>query len=116
MKKLLLVTMILVFSTVNVFADAFLMWEKSERATGYKVYYGQHSKIVGDVLEYRTDDLGLTPGVEYEITVTAFNTAGESPKSNPVTYTRPAFVPDESPEAATITIPEGVKVINIQMR
>jgi len=111
MKRIPIVLALLLISTAA-WTDT-LKWNASPTADGYKVYYNEYSKIVGDVTECVLEEIGTVPGTEYTIHTTAYNSAGESEPSNSVTWTRPVYTPTDNPAPTVIIIP-GPVTINVQ--
>jgi len=125
MKKLLLVlAIVLITSIVNA---ASLVWDASTgNVNGYVVYYtltenvddpqeAWNSKKIeqGVMVENIRATLNLNAGSEYFFYVTAYNDAGQSGKSNTVTYVVPKYIPPEdSVLEQTIVIP-GVVTIKV---
>ncbi|MEV6106012.1 glycoside hydrolase family 18 protein [Streptomyces sp. NPDC051940] len=64
---------------------ASLAWNASTGATGYKLY--RNGALVQSVGGTSATDSGLSPSTAYSYTVSATNSAGESPKSAAVTAT-----------------------------
>jgi len=69
-------------------STASLSWNATAGATGYGVY--RDGSKVQDVTTTSFTDLGLSPSTDYGYTVDAFNTAGRSGQSTPVTATTTA--------------------------
>lgn len=96
-----------------------LAWDPSERATGYKVYYGTASQVydtildVGAVTSVVISD--LVPGQVYYFAATAYNAAGESGFSNEVWAMIPGEV-DTTPPTVVITSPlDGAVVLRKEL-
>ena len=107
MKKkgfVLSMTMAFVVLIVSSGIAATLQWDPVPHATGYKLYYGKaagsytQSVNVGNVIHYDLDTLPLTQGITYYFAVTAYNAAGESSSSAPVSWTPPDTVPPAPPK------------------
>lgn len=88
-------------------------WDPSVGATGYTLYY------TDGVTEYRASttgiemplsELNLVPGTKYTFTVTAYNAAGESGRSNAVEWAMTAYGPPADQKPVKIAIPSGVTV------
>ena len=94
---------------------ASLAWDytDSSNVTGWVCYY-QATADTSKTYSYMLNDpaartmdisaLQLIPGTEYNIWLTAYNTAGESGPSNTVDFTSPAFTPPPDSHPVTITI------------
>jgi hypothetical protein len=102
--KISVVTMLLVFTTVAVVSAASLVWDASTGTVdGYNVYYGtsatnpSESVNVGNVTQYSIDSLPLSENVQYYLSVSAYNTAGESDPCAPVAYTPADTTPPTPP-------------------
>ena len=80
-----------------------LEWDSVPNATGYKLYWGVNvgaysSGIdVGNVAQYDLNFLPLQSGVTYYFAVTAYNSAGESAYSLPVSWTKEDDTPPPPP-------------------
>ena len=107
MKKLLTI-LVIILMAISVNA-ASLKWDASTGADGYKVYYNSNSKLVSET-QIDITELNLIPGIEYTMSVTAWNQMGESAPSNSVLYMLPSFTPGENP-SAVIHIPGPVTII-----
>lgn len=93
MKSLILAILLSLFFAATAFAWA-LSWDVSEGATGYKVFYnvveppGEVAAVdVGNTTEHPL--VGLEVGVRYEFWCTAYNSTGESTKSDSLRWTYP---------------------------
>lgn len=89
------------------------VWDPSQGATGYTLYYTDgtteyHASTT--TTEMPLSELNLVPGTKYTFTVTAFNTAGESGRSNAIEWTMTAYSPPADQKPVHITIPSGVTV------
>jgi len=116
MKKTIARILMMFLFPIMALAGATLQWDAPEgQVDGYIIYYNEWSQDVGSVTEFDVAGLNLQPGVDYAITVTAYNDAGESEKSNAVSYTQAAFVPDEKPCPVVIRIPNKITSIRIEM-
>lgn len=83
---------------------ASLVWDPNTDAVdGYKVYYGTSktnlSKVVdvGKATQCNLDKLPLTEKVQYFFSVSAYNSAGESGKTTPLSYTPADTTPPAPP-------------------
>ena len=85
---------------------ASLKFDPVDRADGYKVYYTdgteEKSLRIGKQTMISVEVFDLVPGTEYTFSVTAYNNAGESPRSNSVTFTHPVLLPS-APTGLMIT-------------
>ena len=111
MKKLAVLIFLIFLLITGICSADTLKWNASECATGYKIYYNDHSKNVGNVTQYNINDLNPVVDIEYSISVTAYNQTGESEQSNAVTYTQTAFVPDDNPQTIIYEKPQKVTII-----
>lgn len=82
-----------------------LHWTPSKgKVDGYKIYWGQNkkrpakSRKVGKRVAYNLNKLPLKEGVTYHISVSAYNSAGESKRSNSVVYTQGDNTPPAPPQ------------------
>ncbi len=71
-----------------------LVWDTSSGTVdGYKVYWGtnstdrSNSTDVGNILQYDLNNLPLSEGVTYYLSVSAYNAVGESQPCAPVVFT-----------------------------
>ena len=85
-----------------------LVWDPSTGTVdGYRIHYGtsqnnfDNSVDVGNVTEYSLDSLSLAENVTYYYVVTAFNEAGDSDRSNVVSFT-PGDTTPPSPPAGLV--------------
>lgn len=102
--KVTIMTLILVFAAISIVSAATLVWDSSSGTVdGYKVYYGtsasnpSSSVNVGNVTQYSIDALPLSENVQYFLSVSAFNTAGESAPCAPVAYSPADTTPPTPP-------------------
>lgn len=85
---LLLLTAVLSSSAFG----ATLVWDSVQGAQGYRVYWGTSAGSypnhidVGNVTQYSLDKLPLADNTTYYVTVTAYNSAGESGYAAPLRY------------------------------
>ena len=84
---------------------ATLVWDPSRGVVdGYKVYWGTNRNNptdnidVGPRAAYNLDNLPLSEGVTYYISVSAYNSAGESPRCTPVVFTPGDNTPPSPPQ------------------
>jgi len=115
MKKLLITLLLLLFA-VPCFG-AMLSWNASERSTGYLVYHNEYSNDVGNVTELADfeNTLNLVAGIDYSISVSAYNEYGESAKCDAIMFTRQAFIPDTNPGPVIINIPLDTPNVTINV-
>ena len=90
----LLWALIALFFTPAATSAETLVWDASSGSVdGYNVYYGtrpgDHSNYhdVGKVTQLDLNNLPLSEGVTYYLSVSAYNEAGESPPCAPVVFT-----------------------------
>jgi hypothetical protein len=104
----LLTLSILLFSFQSFAAAVMLQWDAplvtpgvSGPADGYSIHYTDGIEVwivpVGNVLSFELttgEPLNLTPGIEYDFQIEAYNVFGKSPElSNLVTYTCEGYAP-----------------------
>ncbi|MBW2095974.1 MAG: fibronectin type III domain-containing protein [Deltaproteobacteria bacterium] len=71
---------------------ATLVWDPVPNAQGYRVYWGTslgnypNSRDAGSSTQYDLDSLPLADDTTYYLTVTAYNSAGESGYATPLSY------------------------------
>jgi len=71
---------------------ATLVWDPVQEAQGYRVYWGTspgnypNSRDAGSATQYSLDSLPLADNTTYYLTVTAYNSAGESGYASPLSY------------------------------
>lgn len=72
--------------------SATLVWDPVSGAQGYRVYWGTtlgnypNSRDAGSATQYNLDSLPLADETTYYLTVTAYNSAGESGYATPLIY------------------------------
>lgn len=89
------------FATGSLCFAATLKWEPPSQgtATGYKVHYGKSSSApttsvdIGNTTQYDLDKAPLAKYTTYYFWVSAYNSAGESPKTGPIPYKTPQPLP-----------------------
>lgn len=91
--RALIVLAIVALITPSLSLAKTLRWAPSKgKVAGYKIYWGQNrkkptnSRKVGTRVAYKLDKLPLKEGVTYYISVSAYNSAGESRRSAPVVF------------------------------
>lgn len=113
MKKLFIVLFMLFFVTTSVTAKS-LKWDPAVRAEGYIVYYTDGdtnwNKNVGNVSIVDIQEFNLTPGDTYSFHVTAYNSTGESDKSNTLKYLMTSSIPTDNIKPITIIIPGPITI------
>jgi hypothetical protein len=89
----LVVTLTLLISPAAIQAET-LVWDASSGTVdGYNVYYGTNPsdqsnyRDVGNTTQLDLNNLPLSDGVTYYLSVSAYNSAGESPPCSPVVFT-----------------------------
>ena len=92
------------FIMISVASADTLIWDvPSGTVDGYKVYYGTNSSNlnntldVGNVTQCDLNTLPLSQNTQYYLTVTAYNTAGESNPCTPLAYTPADTTPPAPP-------------------
>ena len=107
MKRIFIQILILLSLPIITHADT-ATWDKSAGATGYYLYFKDSAGVekhvtIGDVNQY---SFSLAPDT-YQISISAFNTAGESDRSNVIEYTVAEYVPKPSdPPESMPALPE----------
>ncbi|MEE4600890.1 MAG: fibronectin type III domain-containing protein [Desulfobacteraceae bacterium] len=109
--KLYLTILAVIMSTVMALSfaplslAATLRWTPSKgKVDGYKVYWGRNkkkpteSRNVGKRVAFNLNKLPLKEGVTYYISVSAYNTAGESKRSATVVFTQGDNTPPAPPQ------------------
>lgn len=101
--------MLLLLTVFSGFAfSATLVWDPVQGAQGYRVYWGTSKGsypnhiTVGDVTSYSLDKLPLADNTTYYITVTAYNSAGESGFAAPLTYSPGDNTPPLPPQGVWV--------------
>ena len=98
MKKLLIALAIIAFAFTAQAADLQVTWDHSGGADGFVLYFWQtsipgnvYNKTVpgGTVRELLLPDQYFALGVEYSFEMVAYNSYGESDRSNRLAWTRP---------------------------
>jgi hypothetical protein len=97
--------------TTSIWA-ATLVWDpNTDQVDGYKVHYGTNqsslSQIVdvGNVTQYNLDQLPLQEQVEYFFSLSAYNAAGDSGTTTPLSYTPADTTPPAPPTGLEAYIP-----------
>lgn len=114
-----IILLIIIFIILCIFvrklqaAEPHAVWNPSQGATGYILYYTdgsvEYNMVTGDAY-VRLSDLDMTPCKEYQLTVSAFNQSGESGRSNEVIWKMPCWTPPADQKPLHITIPSGVTI------
>lgn len=128
-KSFLLILLILMLPTL-VAAQTYLKWDAppstpANQPDGYIIYYTEtaNAEPIEMITDYKYNckslqtefpmaGLNLTPGVEYQITVTCYNEAGESDHSNVIRHIQPTFIPNADFKPVEIKI-KGTVTIQI---
>ena len=86
--------LIVLFFTPTIISAETLVWDASSgTVNGYNVYYGttpgdqSNYRDVGNVTQLDLNNLPLSEGVTYYLSVSAYNEAGESLPCTPVVFT-----------------------------
>jgi len=102
------ITVIAILIAPSLGLTATLVWDPSSGVVdGYKVYWGTSRNIptesidVGPRAAYNIDRLPLSEGVTYYISVSAYNSAGESARCAAVVYTLGDNTPPTPPVGLT---------------
>lgn len=103
----LIVTLSVLISPALIEAET-LVWEASSGIVeGYKVYYGKNPsdrsnyRDVGNTKQLDLNNLPLSEGITYYLSVSAYNSAGESPPCAPVVFTSGDNTPPDPPTGLT---------------
>jgi len=100
---LTILALIMVFLVISTGSAATLVWDASSGTVdGYKVHYGTSSTPsatmdVGNTTQCNIDSLPLSQNTQYYLSVSAYNTAGESDPCAPVAYTPADTTPPTPP-------------------
>lgn len=84
---------------------ATLVWDPVSGAQGYRVYWGTsrgnypNSRDAGSSTRYNLDSLPLADNTSYYLTVTAYNSAGESGYAAPLGYSSGDNTPPLPPQS-----------------
>jgi hypothetical protein len=97
------------FASLSLCFAATLKWDPPSQgtATGYKVHYGKSSSApatsvnVGNTTQYYLDNAPLAENTTYYFWVSAYNSAGESPKTGPIPYKTSDSTPPVPPTGVT---------------
>ena len=107
-KIIFFITVISILIAPSLGLTATLVWDPSSGVVdGYKVYWGTNrynptnNIDVGPRAAYNLDLLPLSEGVTYYISVSAYNSAGESARCTPVVYTLGDNTPPSPPVGLT---------------
>ena len=107
MQKIIMLGIVLALTvlTAGQGGSATLVWDANTDAVdGYRVYYGMNATStsnqvdVGNSTSCNLDNLSLAENIQYYLCVTAYNSVGESPKSETVSYTPPDTTPPMPPQ------------------
>lgn len=108
-RRVCIFTLVVFLALASYGFAATLMWDpNTEAVDGYRLYYGTSSTSltnsidVGNTTQYTIDSLPLTERTEYYFSVSAYNSTGESPLCQPVTYTVPDQTPPMPPTNITV--------------
>ena len=99
---------LLATSGVSALADSVAWDPNTDEVDGYRIYYGTSLTSltqmvdVGNTTEYSLDKLPLTESVQYYLSLTAYNSFGESGKTSPLAYTPADSTPPSPPVGFTI--------------
>jgi hypothetical protein len=87
---------------------ASLAWDPVSGAQGYRVYWGTssgsypNSRDVGSATQYNLNNLPLADKTTYYLTVTAYNSAGESGYASPLSYSTGDNTPPSPPQGVSV--------------
>jgi len=103
----LIVMLTLLISPAVIEAET-LVWDASSGIVeGYNVYYGKNPsnrsnyRNVGNTTQLDLNNLPLSEGITYYLSVSAYNSAGESPPCAPVVFTPGDNTPPLPPTGLT---------------
>jgi hypothetical protein len=93
-KRFFILLLAVFFASGSLCFAATLKWDPPSQgaATGYKVHYGKSSSApttsvdIGNTTQYDLDNAPLERNTTYYFWVSAYNSAGESPKTGPIPY------------------------------
>jgi hypothetical protein len=100
-KRFFIILLAVFFAIGSPCFAATLKWDAPSQgaATGYKVHYGKSSSApatsvdIGNNTQYDLDNAPLVGNTTYYFWVSAYNSAGESPKTGPIPYKTPRRIP-----------------------
>ena len=110
LRSYILVVTMLFFSTILARASVTFAWDPNPEpdVIGYRLHYGTQSGVYSTILDignYVSETLtNLQAGNTYYVTVTAYNSVGESGYSNEVSITTPSNPPSGTPEVKLIPL------------
>ena len=87
---------------------ASLVWDPVQAAQGYRVYWGTspgnypNSRDAGSATQYNLSNLPLADKTTYYLTVTAYNSAGESGYASPLSYSTGDNTPPSPPQGVSV--------------
>jgi len=87
---------------------ASLVWDPVSGAQGYRVYWGTsagnypNSVDAGSATQYNLSNLPLADKTTYYLTVTAYNSAGESGYASPLSYSTGDNTPPSPPQGVSV--------------
>ena len=85
-----------------------LVWAPVDGAQGYRVYWGTspgnypNSRNTGSATQYNLSSLPLADKTTYYLTVTAYNSAGESGYASPLSYSTGDNTPPSPPQGVSV--------------
>lgn len=103
--KILGMGMVFVLLFSGIALGASLVWDPVSDAQGYRVYWGTslgnypNSRDAGSSTQYDLDSLPLADDTTYYLTVTAYNSAGESGYATPLSYSPGDNTPPLPPQS-----------------
>ena len=96
-----------------------LQWDPVSNAGGYTIYYQDTTIGKDEILKTAQTTISMTqlslyPGHDYTFEVIAYNLAGESDRSNSVTYTAQGYTPPDDTVPVVISIPGPATILILQ--
>jgi hypothetical protein len=100
------IVFLVLFSGIAIGAS--LVWDPVQGAQGYRVYWGtspgnySNSRDAGSATQYNLNNLPLVDKTTYYLTVTAYNSAGESGYASPLSYSTGDNTPPSPPQGISV--------------
>jgi hypothetical protein len=100
------IVFVALFSGIAIGAS--LVWDPVQGAQGYRVYWGTspgnypNSRDAESATQYNLNNLPLADKTSYYLTVTAYNSAGESGYASPLSYSTGDNTPPSPPQGISV--------------